>query len=67
MEINLNNRNLPTIYVITKTNDIFTYAVENGINLEEINNYIKQIYGDNFKELKLGTTVGYLTKKDNIK
>lgn len=57
-------KKLPTIYVVTKKNDIFTYTIDGIINLEEINEFIKKEYGDNFKELRLGTTIGYLTKND---
>lgn len=53
---------LPKIYVITKKNDIFEYVIDENLNLEEINTFIKKEYGDNFKELRLGTTVGYLRK-----
>ncbi len=55
---------LPTIYVVTKNNDIFEYAVDqtNTPTLEDINNFIKKEYGDNFKELRLGNTIGYIRK-----
>lgn len=54
--------NLPTVYVVTKNNDIFTYAIDGNINLEKINDFIKKEYGDTFKELRLGTTIGILKK-----
>lgn len=55
---------LPTIYVVTKNNDVFEYVVDqtNFPTLEDINNFIKKEYGDKFKELRLGNTVGYLRK-----
>lgn len=55
-------KKLPTIYVVTKKNDIFEYAIDDNISLDEINTFVKNEYGDNFKELRLGTTVGYLRK-----
>lgn len=55
---------LPTVYVVTKNNDIFEYAVDqiNTPTLEDINNFIKEEYGDKFKELRLGNTIGVLKK-----
>ena len=55
---------LPTIYVVTKNNDVFEYVVDqaNTPTLEDINNFIKKEYGDNFKELRLGNTIGGLRK-----
>ena len=55
---------LPTIYVVTKNNDVFEYVVDqaNTPTLEDINNFIKKEYGDNFKELRLGNTIGVLRK-----
>lgn len=55
---------LPTVLVVLKNNDIFEYAVDqtNPITLEDINNFIKKEYGDKFKELRLGTTIGVLKK-----
>lgn len=55
-------KKLPTIYVVTKKNDIFEYAIDGNLTLDEINTFIKNEYGDNFKELRLGTTVRYLRK-----
>lgn len=53
---------LPRIYVITKKNDIFEYVIDENINLEEINAFIKKEYGDNFKEIRLCNTIGYLKR-----
>ena len=57
-------KRLPTIYVVDKNNNIFEYAIDDkiSITLEDINKFIKEKYGDNFKEIRLGTTVGFLTK-----
>ena len=59
-------KNLPSIYVVTKNNDIFEYVIDQQttITLEDINKFIKEKYGDSFKEIRLGTTIGYLTKAD---
>lgn len=55
---------LPIIYVVTKNNDIFEYAVDqtNTPTLEDIDKFIKKEYGDNFKEIRLGITIGYIRK-----
>lgn len=57
-------KNLPTIYVVDKNNNVFEYVIDQqvSITLEDINNFVKQKYGDTFKEIRLGTTVSYLTK-----
>lgn len=58
---------LPTICVVDKNNNTHEYAIENTINLEQINEYIKKAYGDNLKEVRLGTTIGYLRKESYTK
>ena len=58
---------LPTIYVVDKKNNIHEYAIDNTINFEQINEYIKKAYGDDFKEIRLGDTIGYLRKESYTK
>lgn len=57
---------LPTVVVITKNNNIFKYAIDqrNPINLEELCKYFKEEYKDNFKEILLDDTIGYIKKPD---